>query len=229
MDGTARESGTRELPRLCPRTGRLALPGRRFDPWALRWEPRADATPDAPALAPAAALAALHAAGPVRAVPVGVIGPKVASPREVEIAAALGTRIGALGLQLLCGGKSGVMEAVCRANLAAGGRPIGLIPDEEWEAGNAFVAIPLATGIGPARNALIARACFALVAVGGGYGTLSEMAFGLHFDRLVLALEDAPEVPGAIRCADVEEAADRLARRFLRLDEGGAAAAGGAT
>ncbi|WP_372425706.1 DNA-binding protein [Salinarimonas chemoclinalis] len=201
--------------RLCPRSRRLRRPGGAFDAWALRWEICADPLPDAADLSPADACAALHAAGPVRAVPVGVIGPKVATESQVETAGRLGARIAQLGLQLLCGGKNGVMEAVCRGNLQAGGRPIGLVPDEEWDASNPFVAVPLATGIGPARNVLIARASFALVAVGGGYGTLSEMAFGLHFGRLVLALDDAPAVDGATRCAGVDEVCDRLARRFL--------------
>ena len=92
------------------------------------------------------------------------------------------------------------------------------MPDEEWSAANPYVAIPLATGIGPARNAIIARAAEVLIAVGGGYGTLSEMAYGLHFDRLVLTLGDAPAVPGAIACASVEEALDRACHRLLRLD-----------
>lgn len=213
-----------EMTRLCPRTGRLARPGALFDAWALRWEATDDPFPgpfpDGPDLDLVAAVAALHRAGPVRALPVGVIGPKVASAQEVETAAQLGRRLGEIGLQVLCGGKDGVMEAVCRGNAEAGGRPIGLVPDEDWRAANPFVAIPVATGIGPARNVLIARACFALVAIGGGYGTLSEMAFGKHFDKAVIALGDAPDVPGATRCAGVEEALVHVCRRFLSLDAG---------
>ncbi|MGP9819616.1 DNA-binding protein [Salinarimonas sp. NSM] len=216
--GTTPRDARETTLRLCSRTRRLTRPGEAFDPWALRWEACADPRPDAADLTPADACAALHRASPVRALPVGVIGPKVATDRQVETAAALGAHLARMGLQLLCGGKNGVMEAVCRGNLEAGGRPIGLVPDEEWDAANPFVAVPIATGIGPARNVLIARASFALVAVGGGYGTLSEISFGLHFDRLVLALEDAPAVDGAIRCADLEEVCNRLARRFLSLD-----------
>lgn len=119
------------------------------------------------------------------------------------------------GLQLLCGGKSGVMEAACKGCLEAGGLPVGLLPDEDWRQANPYVAIPIATGIGPARNALIARAAQALVAVGGGYGTLSEMAFGLHFGRPVLTLGEAPPVEGAEACADVDDAIGRIARHLL--------------
>jgi uncharacterized protein (TIGR00725 family) len=213
------ELASGETYRLCPLTRRLARPGALFDAWALAWEPTDAPLPDGPDLHAVAAVTALHAAAPARALPVGVIGPKAASASETETAARLGRRLGEIGLQVLCGGKNGVMEAVCRGNLEAGGRPIGFVPDEGWRAANPFVAIPLATGIGPARNVLIARASFALVAIGGGYGTLSEMAFGLHFEKPVIALGDAPEVPGAIRCETVEEALGHVCRRFLALGE----------
>ncbi|MBU0724626.1 MAG: LOG family protein [Alphaproteobacteria bacterium] len=190
-----------------------------FDPWKLCWTPQESGMPaDAVAVAPGDAVALLARAGSMRRVPVAVIGPRDAKPEEQATAEALGNGIGTLGLQLLCGGKGGVMEAVCKGCLEAGGLPIGLVPDEEWSAANPYVAIPLATGIGPARNAIIARAAEVLIAVGGGYGTLSEMAYGLHFDRLVLTLGDAPSVPGAIACASVEEALDRACQRLLRLD-----------
>lgn len=191
----------------------------RFDPWNLRWASSASAMPaDAADIAPCEAVALLAKAGLMRRAPVAVIGPRDAKPEEQTIAEALGTGIGTLGLQLLCGGKSGVMEAVCKGCLEAGGLPIGLVPDEEWSAANPYVAIPLATGIGPARNAIIARAAEVLIAVGGGYGTLSEMAYGLHFDRLVLTLGAAPSVPGAVACATVKEALDRACQRLVRID-----------
>jgi uncharacterized protein (TIGR00725 family) len=93
--------------------------------------------------------------------------------------------------------------------------PVGLLPDEEWHAANPYVAIPIATGIGPARNAIIARACLVLVAIGGGVGTLSEMAFGLQFNRLVLAMADAPEVNTVERVTDVDGVIARIATRIL--------------
>src|SRR5882672_5527417 len=101
-------------------------------------------------------------------VPIAVIGPREAGPEEREAAYALGAGLAALGLVLLCGGKSGVMEAACEGTSRSGGLSIGLLPDAEWEAANPFVTVPIATGIGVARNALIARAALAMVAVGGG-------------------------------------------------------------
>jgi uncharacterized protein (TIGR00725 family) len=189
----------------------------RFDSWTLAW--RAERVPpDAMAVGGSEALLRLRSAGRLRGVPIGVIGPREAGDAERAFAKDLGRAIAGHGLQLLCGGKTGVMEAVCAGCLEAGGVPIGLIPDADWQAGNAFVSIPIATGIGVARNAIIARASFALVAVGGGYGTLSEMAFGLQFGRLVLATLNAPKVDGAILCADLGEVMERVARRFLGVD-----------
>ena len=190
----------------------------RFDPWALSWRPYADRPQDARATSPLAAIAWLFSQPKVRRVPVGVIGPKMASARHMEVAEHVGRRLGELGVPMICGGRSGVMEAASRGNLEAGGLPIGILPGDEWTEANPYIAIPLATGLGPARNAIVARAAVALVAIGGEYGTLSEMAFGLHFDRLVIALEDAPDVPGAVRCPDVETAIERVAQRILSLD-----------
>jgi uncharacterized protein (TIGR00725 family) len=114
------------------------------------------------------------------------------------------------------------MEAACRGIATAGGISVGLLPDAEWDAANAYVSIPIATGIGVARNAIIARACWALVAVGGGYGTISEAAFGLQFGRPVFGLAGAPRIPGVVQLEDWPELEERLCRAFLRLEEVGA-------
>lgn len=200
-----------------PSAGTLHRPGLAFDPWGLAWapgEPPADAAP----IAPLEAVGRLAGAGRLRRVPVGVIGPKLATPSQVETAQALGRRIAELGLVLLTGGKNGVMEGASRGAFEAGGLTIGIVPDDEWGVANPYVAVPLASGLGPARNAVIARACEVLIAIGGEYGTLSEMAFGMHFDRLVLALLNAPEVPGVARFGTIDEALERMALRILRLD-----------
>ncbi|MCB2101759.1 MAG: LOG family protein [Rhodobacterales bacterium] len=200
----------------CPQTGALVRGGKAFDPWALAWtdHPRRLRAPR-----PVTPLEALEALGPrLRQVPVGVIGPRHATPEQAALAEALGKRLGALGLVVMCGGKGGVMAAVCRGARAAGGLTIGLLPDGDWRAANGDVAVPIATGIGVARNAIIARAARALIAVGGGPGTLSEMAFGVQFGRPVLALSGAPHVDGAVPCPDLDTALDRLARHLLDLD-----------
>ena len=199
-------------------TNSLCREGARFDPWALAWAPFEGTAEDHLDISPLAALSWLYAQPGARRLAIAVIGPKEATASHSATAETLGRRLGELGAPMITGGRSGVMEAASRGNLAAGGLPIGILPGEEWEEANPYVAIPLATGLGPARNAVIARAAIALIAVGGGYGTLSEMAFGLHFGRLVVALDDAPEVAGALRFADIEDALERVALRVLALD-----------
>lgn len=200
-------------------TGRtLHREAARFDAWTFAWVPAA--TPaDALPIAPLDGMRrVLH--GRARRIPIGIIGPREATQVQLDLAEQLGAGLSESGLQLLCGGRGGVMEAACKGALEAGGSPIGLLPDTEWDAANPYVAIPIATGIGQARNALIARACLVLVAIGGGYGTLSEMAFGLHFDRLVLTLDKAPPVEGAVACASVAEVLERIAGRLLHAPDG---------
>lgn len=193
----------------------LVNEGRRFVPSRLAWTTDEGCPPAGREVTPLQALAQLAERQSLRRVPIGIIGPREATPAQCELAADLGGALARHGLQLLCGGKSGVMEAACRGHASEGGLPIGLLPDEEWQAANPYVAIPIATGIGPARNAIIARACVALVAIGGGVGTLSEMAFGLQFGRLVLAMADAPQVDGVPRLAGVEAVLERIAMRLF--------------
>ena len=201
--------------RWLPGVRALVAGGRRFDPSTLNWV--ADDTDHAAAVdvSATAALRHLAATQSLRRVPIGIIGPREATLHQRELAEELGFALAQHGLQLLCGGKNGVMEAACKGHAAGGGLPIGLLPDEEWQAANPYVAIPIATGIGPARNAIIARSCLVLVAIGGGVGTLSEMALGLQFKRLVLALADAPVVEGVPRLDSIEAALARIAGRII--------------
>lgn len=189
--------------------------GARFDPWAWSWQP-ADPAPGGRAVSARKALERLAAAGGLRPVPVGVIGPRAASPRQVEIATALGRALAGMGLPVLCGGKNGVMEAVALGVREAGGLCIGLLPEDDWRAANEHV-LPIATGVGKSRNVLIAQASRALVAVGGELGTLTEIAFGLHFGKPVWGLDAAPEVAGLRRAADVDSLCEALAAELLGL------------
>ncbi|MEW6641253.1 MAG: TIGR00725 family protein [Pseudomonadota bacterium] len=200
-----------------PRAACLSNANRTFDPAALRWTDVPPPAEAGEAVSPIEALQRFATTGRLRRVPIGVIGPREATDAQCQLAEALGEALARHGLQMLCGGKNGVMEAACRGHAAGGGLPVGLLPDEEWDAANPYVAIPIATGIGPARNAIIARACLVLVAIGGGVGTLSEMALGLQFKRLVLALADAPQVEGVPRLASVGEALEQIAARVLAL------------
>lgn len=196
--------------------------GRRLDPWAWRWSPEPEAVPAAAATSDAqAALAALAGgeSGAVRRLPVGVIGPREATAEQVVAAEALGRGLGGLGVTVLCGGKSGVMEALCRGAHDAGGLTVGLLPDSDWRGANRFVTLPIATGLSEARNAVIAKAAVALVAVGGSYGTLTEVAYGLHFGKPVFGLCDPPSVEGLERVASVAQALACVADSLLALAE----------
>ncbi len=195
---------------------RLYGTGKVFDPSRLEWldndapDNRSDS-----AVTPLEALKCLAGHRLLKRVPIGIIGPRDATVEQRQTAYQLASAMADHGLQLICGGKNGVMEAACEGHASRGGLPIGILPDEEWQAANPFVAIPIATGIGPARNAIIARACVALVAVGGGVGTLSEMALGLQFNRLVLAMAGAPHVDSVPVIETIEDALERIANRIL--------------
>jgi len=191
--------------------------GRVFDPTVRRWNEAAVTARGEP-VSSACALAWLQrdSGTPLRT-PVAVIGTRTPTASQVTAASAMGQLLAQHGVTVLCGGRSGVMEEVCRGVAEAGGLSIGLLPDDEPEAANPYVTVPLATGIGVARNALIARAACCLVAIGGGYGTLSEIAFALQFRRPVFLLDGAPSVDGAQVCRDPEAALDAVSRVILAL------------
>ena len=119
---------------------------------------------------------------------VAVIGGSAPRPEETAAAEAVGRALAEAGALLICGGRGGVMEAACRGAKAAGGITIGILPGTHQGEANAYVDIPIVTGIGVARNAIIARTAQAVVAVGGSYGTLSEIAFALAFGVPVVGL-----------------------------------------
>jgi uncharacterized protein (TIGR00725 family) len=133
-----------------------------------------------------------------------VVGPGEASPEEVEVAEAVGRELGARGATLVCGGLGGVMEAACRGAKAGGGATLGILPGHDRSAANEHVDMAVATGLGEARNALVVRAADALVAVGGAYGTLSEIALALKAGKRVIGL-------GSWDIDGVEAAADPVA------------------
>lgn len=200
-----------------PADGALHRGSERFDAWALAWS-KVGAPVDGVVVSPVEAVSHLFARAGTRRIPVGVIGPRDATATEYERAHSLGLALAQIGFTVICGGRAGAMEAVSKGVAAGGGQPIGILPDHDWREANDHVAIPLATGIGEARNAIIASASFALVAVGGGYGTLSEMALGLRLGRLVIAMPEAHSVEGAVALSAIPDVLDCLCRRYLDLD-----------
>ena len=120
---------------------------------------------------------------------IGVIGQgRDCSPKLLKDAEEVGYQIAHRNAVLICGGLGGVMEAACRGAKKAGGTTIGVIPTTQKSDANAFVDIPIVTGFGEARNIIIVRSADALIAVGGRYGTLSEIAFALSYGKPIVGL-----------------------------------------
>lgn len=119
---------------------------------------------------------------------IAVFGAHQCSPEVYEAARRVGGEIARAGAVLVCGGTTGVMEAACRGAKEAGGLTVGILPGDSREQANPYVDIPIVTGMGDARNVIIARTCHAAIAISGGYGTLSEIAFALKFGRPVVGL-----------------------------------------
>ena len=192
--------------------------GLQFSPPQLAWQPGAARLSGDP-IDPVAAVRWLQkeSGSPSRQA-VGVVGGRHATHAQAIAARALGETLADLGLTVLCGGRRGVMLAVCEGVAAKGGISVGLLPGETVADGNPFVTIPIPTGIGLARNSLIARAAICLVAIGGSYGTLSEVAFGMQYGKRVFGLEGAPHVDGVEHLPTVETAIDAVARVVLALD-----------
>ncbi len=142
--------------------------------------------------------------------PVGLIGPGDGNAELCAAAYQIASRLARAGLSLVCGGRGGVMEAASRGAAEAGGVVVGLLPENDDAAANAYLSVAIPTGMGEMRNALIARSSLCLVAVGGGMGTLSEMAFGLKLGKPVFCLHPELELPGATPVADVNDAVHRV-------------------
>jgi len=100
----------------------------------------------------------------------------------------VGRELARRGAILVCGGLGGVMEAACKGAKDAGGTTVGILAGKERSQANPFVDVAIATGLGEARNAVIVRTADAVVAVGGGYGTLSEIALALRRSKRVVGV-----------------------------------------
>lgn len=122
---------------------------------------------------------------------IAVVGGSTCSSEEEEWAVAVGRLLGERGAVLLCGGLGGVMEAAARGARQAGGLTVGILPGSDPADANPHIDVPLATGMGEMRNALIVRAAGAVIAIGGGWGTLSEVALAQRIGTPVVGLHDA--------------------------------------
>jgi uncharacterized protein (TIGR00725 family) len=119
---------------------------------------------------------------------IAVIGGAEPSPREAGLAEEVGRELAVKGAILVCGGLGGVMEAACRGAQSEGGITIGILPGDSRRAANPYVQIPIVTGIGYARNLVVVKSAQAVIAVGGSYGTLSEISHALQGGIPVIGL-----------------------------------------
>lgn len=145
---------------------------------------------------------------------IGVIGPNQASNEEHKTAEEVGREIAKRNTILLCGGLGGVMEAACRGAKSEGGLTIGIIPGSRKSDANPYVDIPIVTGMSHARNIMIARSSDAIIAIGGKYGTLSEIAFALILEIPIIGIntwEVSTEIKKATTAKEAVDLAFSLA------------------
>jgi uncharacterized protein (TIGR00725 family) len=162
------------------------------------------------------------AGGPMH---VAVVGPGTADPELEEVAFEVGRRLGERGAVVVGGGLGGVMAAACRGAGETGGRTVGILPGHDRGAANPHVETAIPTGLGEARNTLVVRAADAIIAVGGGYGTLSEIAFALKTDVPVVGVGtweltrgDGTRDDGIVVVDDAASAVDTALRLAGRSD-----------
>ncbi|MBN1879960.1 TIGR00725 family protein [bacterium] len=146
----------------------------------------------------------------LRPLKIAVIGAAVCDDRIASIAYQVGQSIAHHGGVLISGGRSGVMEASCRGACEAGGITIGILPGTNPSESNQYVIIPLPTGLGHARNAVLTQCADAVIAISGGYGTLSEIALALKMGKPVLGIETRADIEGLILMPDPESAVSRV-------------------
>jgi uncharacterized protein (TIGR00725 family) len=147
---------------------------------------------------------------------ISVIGGERCPPEALAAAEVVGRELAKRGATLVCGGRGGVMEAACRGARSEGGHTIGIMPGRNAEETppNAYVEFPIYTGMGYARNVMVALSGEAVVAISGSYGTLSEIAYCLINEIPVVGLDTwefayhGHDSDRIIRVSDPEQAAE---------------------
>jgi len=119
---------------------------------------------------------------------IAVIGDSSCSPEEAKLAESVGELLAQRGATIVCGGLGGVMEAVCRGAKSKGSLTIGILPGKNSSTANPWIDIPVVTGLGEARNVMVVKSAQAVIAIGGSYGTLSEIAYALKSNIPVIGL-----------------------------------------
>ena len=140
---------------------------------------------------------------------IAVIGGREASEEALQFAYDIGRKIAEKNAILFTGGAFGVMEAASKGASEAGGTVVGILKEDNISKMNAYVEIPIATGMGDMRNSIILRSVDGAIAVAGGYGTLSEFAFARGYEVPVVAFKSW-DIPGVIPVKNADEAIETL-------------------
>jgi uncharacterized protein (TIGR00725 family) len=150
--------------------------------------------------------------------PVAIVGPGDGGQKECLAAYRVAYCLARAGITLVCGGRGGVMEAASRAAHDADGLVIGFLPEDDLSGANPYLGIAIPTGMGEMRNALIARASVCLIAIGGGMGTLSEVALGLKWGKPVFSLYEEVTLPRMLRSEDVDQLTEEVLTWLIHTD-----------
>jgi hypothetical protein len=148
---------------------------------------------------------------------IAVVGAADATDEQAWLAEEVGARLAEAGALLITGGLGGVMEAACRGAKSRLGRTLGLLPGDDRSAANGWVDVAVPTGLGELRNALIVRSADAIIAIGGGPGTLSEIGFALKTGTPVVGL-GTWDIDGMVQAADPADAVARAIRHSSVAD-----------
>jgi uncharacterized protein (TIGR00725 family) len=145
---------------------------------------------------------------------IAVAGGAEASPHILACAESVGAALASAGVTVVCGGLGGVMAAACRGAQEVGGLTVGILPGSDPSAANDWVDVVIASGLGEARNTLVVRSAAAVIAIGGAYGTLSEIALALRSGTPVVGLHtwslrqpDGGDDEGIVVASDASQAA----------------------
>ncbi len=140
---------------------------------------------------------------------VAVVGSERCDERIYRMAYEVGRLLAERGCVVINGGLGGVMEASSAGAKLKGGLTVGIIPSDRKEDANQYIDVVIVTDMGHARNVIIAQSCDAMIAVGGGYGTISEMAIALKLGKKVVAIEPEVVLPGLEIAESPEEAVEK--------------------
>lgn len=141
---------------------------------------------------------------------IAVVGAGECTAEIYALAKHAGSALAEHDYTIICGGLGGVMQGACEGAKSRGGLTIGVLPGDAAEAANSYIDIPIITAMGIARNVIIVRSALAVLAISGGYGTLSEIAFALQLKKPVIGLKSWGISNDIIEARDVPDAVLKL-------------------